>query len=264
MRTGETLSLDLPSIVWKKLLGAKVDQNDLEAVDKLCIQALTGMQTLSKDKFEYLVATEKFQTQLTDGQVVELKEGGKDLAVTFGNREEYMKLTIQTRLNESDQAIRAMKKGLNAIVPANMLSLFSWFDLELMVCGNPAIDIETLRKHTLYRGISPGSQLIKNLWRCLESFNSEERQMFLRFVWGRSRLPVGESDWTQEFTIHLLRAGDDKLPISHTCFFSLELPDYSSYEVLRSKVLFAIFNCLAIDIDFNPNASSLNSWVETE
>lgn len=44
--------------------------------------------------------------------------------------------------------------------------------------------------------------------------------------------------------MHLLRGGDDtKLPISHTCFFSLELPDYSSYEILREKVLFAILNC---------------------
>ena len=45
------------------------------------------------------------------------------------------------------------------------------------------IDLEALRKHTLYRGLSSGSQLAKNLWKCLESFNTEERQMFLRFVW---------------------------------------------------------------------------------
>ena len=32
-----------------------------------------------------------------------------------------------------------MKKGLNAVVPANMLSLFTSGDLELMACGNPQV-----------------------------------------------------------------------------------------------------------------------------
>ena len=39
-------------------------------------------------------------------------------------------------------------------------------------------------------------------------------------VWGRSRLPISESDWTMAFTIHSLKEADEtKLPISHTCFF---------------------------------------------
>lgn len=261
LRTGETLNLDLSSMIWKKLLDVKVDVNDLESSDKLCIQALGEMAKLTKEQFDHLIQ-EKFTTQLSDGRVVELKTGGKDESVTFENREEFIKLVIQARLSESDQQIRAMKKGLDAVVPANLLSLFSWYDLEVMVCGNPEIDVEVLRKHTIYRGLSSGSALVKNLWKCLESFNTEERRMFLRFVWGRSRLPLSESEWTRPFTVHLLRAGDDKLPISHTCFFSLEMPDYSSYETLRSKLLFAIVNCLAIDIDFNPTNSSLQTWVD--
>jgi len=263
LRTGETLNLDLPAVTWKKLLGIRPDASDLEAVDKLCIQALGEMGKLSKDSFERM-SSEKFVTQSSDSKQIELKEGGKSLPVRFEQREEFTRLSIQARLNESDQQIRAIKKGLNQVVPAYMLSLFSWFDLEILVCGNPVIDVETLRKHTVYRGISSGSPLIKNLWKCLESFTHEERRLFLRFVWGRSRLPVSETDWSQQFTIHLLRAGDDKLPISHTCFFSLELPDYSSYDILRAKLSFAIFNCMAIDIDFNPNQSSLNHWVETD
>jgi len=263
LRTGETLNLDLPPLLWKKLLGIKCDISDLEAIDKLCVQALAEMGKLNREKFEYLIQ-EKWVTQTSDAKQVELKDGGKLASVRFDQRDEYTRLVILSRINESDQAIRAMKKGLNAVVPAYMLSLFSWFDLEMMVCGNPVIDVETLRKHCIYRGISAHSPLVKNFWKCLESFNGEERRLFLRFVWGRSRLPISESDWTQQFTIHLLRAGDDKLPISHTCFFSLEIPDYSTYEILRQKLLFAVTNCLAIDIDFNPTQSSLSHWVESD
>jgi len=262
LRTSNTLNLDLPSMVWKQLLDEEVDQSDLEAVDKLCIQALTELSNLNQQKFDYLVM-EKFTTLTSDGKEVELKPNGKEIPVTFEMRDEFVRLSVQYRLHEGDQHIRAIKKGLHAIVPANMLSLFSGYDLELMVCGNPMVDLKVLRKHTQYRHISAGSTLIKNLWKCLESFNMEERQLFLRFVWGRSRLPVSEGDWTQEFTVLALNAGDDKLPISHTCFFSLDLPMYSSYEVMRKKLLFAIFNCQAIDIDFNPDSSSLSAWVES-
>jgi hypothetical protein len=59
------------------------------------------------------------------------------------------------------------------------------FDLELMVCGNPEVDIEVLRKHTVYNSIPATSSLVKYFWQTMESFNTEERQMFLRFVWGR-------------------------------------------------------------------------------
>jgi hypothetical protein len=36
------------------------------------------------------------------------------------------------------------------VVPLPMLALFSWYDLELLVCGNPVIDVEALRRHTVY------------------------------------------------------------------------------------------------------------------
>jgi len=264
LRTQTTLNLNLAGIIYKKLLEQKVDADDLEAVDKLCIQALNDVKKFNRSKFDSVFGSETFVTQLSNGQEQEIKVGGKSAAVSYDTRDEYYDLSIKTRLSESDQQIRAIKKGLNIIVQPHMLSLFSAYDLELMVCGDPEINIEVLRKHTLYRGVSASSPLVKNLWKCLESFNTEERQMFLRFVWGRSRLPVADSDWTQQFTIHILRAGDDKLPIAHTCFFSLELPNYSTYEVLRKKILFAIFNCMAIDVDFNPQNSQLNAWVEAD
>jgi hypothetical protein len=34
LRTGDHLNLDLPSLVWKPLVGAGLDRKDLEAVDR--------------------------------------------------------------------------------------------------------------------------------------------------------------------------------------------------------------------------------------
>ena len=50
----------------------------------------------------------------------------------------------------------------------------------------------------------------------LETFSHQERGAFLRFVWGRSRLPR-PSDFTEAFKIHVLPAGDDRLPAYLPC-----------------------------------------------
>jgi len=264
LRTKSPLGLDVPSVVWKSLLNIRLDESDLEAIDRLAVHALRGMADLTdRSKFDLLVA-ENFSTQLSNGESVELKKDGGSTPVTFETRHEFVELSIRARLKESTKMIRAMQKGLNSVVPVRLLTLFSWFDLEVMVCGNPTIDIEMLHRHTLYStSLSSASPLIAYLFEALRSFNSEERQMFLRFVWGRNRLPATDSDWTQQFTVNLLSTADDKaLPIAHTCFFSIDLPPYSSAENLRAKLLYAIYNCTAIDVDFNPNQSSLNAWID--
>jgi hypothetical protein len=262
MSTKFPLSLDLPSLVWKGILGQKPDRMDLEAVDKLCMQAMSEVLALPRDKFDTVVG-EKFVTQLTDNTEVELKKDGRSHPVTFDNRHEFVDLVIKTRLNESARQLQAIQKGLGTVVPLRMLGLFSWLDLEILVCGNPHIDIEALRRHTHYNQLSAGHPLVKYLFDALHSFTMEERQLFLRFVWGRNRLPASDSDWSGHFTVNFLpTASDESLPISHTCFFSIDLPNYSSAEVLKKKVLYAIYNCTAIDVDFNPNSSQLQAWVD--
>ena len=43
--------------------------------------------------------------------------------------------------------------------------------------------------------------------------------------------------------------GQRHLPVAHTCFFSLDLPPYSTAETMRKRLEYAIYNCTAIDGD---------------
>ena len=119
------------------------------------------------------------------------------------------------------------------------------------------------------------------LWRVLKKFTARERELFLRFVWGRSRLPVRSEDFEQkvrrrlraaplparvspsrppcpQFQIMPTHRNDDyMLPIAHTCFFQLELPRYSCEQVMREKLLYAITNCVSIDTD---GAGGADAW----
>mmetsp|Transcript_42356 Transcript_42356/g.49358 ORF Transcript_42356/g.49358 Transcript_42356/m.49358 type:complete len:89 (+) Transcript_42356:4033-4299(+) len=78
--------------------------------------------------------------------------------------------------------------------------------------------------------------------------------MYLKFVWGRSRLPPPDSPGIQNHTIYLMYAGqytdhNAVLPQAHTCFFQLDLPRYTTDAACRSKILYAIESCGEIDTD---------------
>ena len=109
---------------------------------------------------------------------------------------------------------------------------------------------------TDYSGCSKTDPHIKFFWKILrERFNNEQRVKFLIFVWGRSRLPVTEDDFEKKFTInmhHSSGSADMYFPIAHTCFFSVDMPAYSSLDVMYQKLLWAMNNCTSIDADGGP------------
>ena len=67
--------------------------------------------------------------------------------------------------------------------------------------------------------------------------NEISRSLFLRFVWGRTRLPRSIADFRgRDFVLQILdkyNPPDDFLPESYTCFFLLKMPRYSGKAVLR-------------------------------
>ena len=78
------------------------------------------------------------------------------------------------------------------IVPLKMFSLFAWHEVEMLVCGSPYIDIDVLKRHTVYRnGLTGSHALAKSFFAALESFSQDERKLFLRYGvvrYGRSTL----------------------------------------------------------------------------
>ena len=79
--------------------------------------------------------------------------------------------------------------------------------------------------------------------------------MYLKFVWGRSRLPPPDTPGVQQHTIYLMSQSsyggehDKILPQAHTCFFQLDLPRYSKDSICRDKMIYAIETCGEIDTD---------------
>jgi hypothetical protein len=73
----------------------------------------------------------------------------------------------------------------------------------------------------------------------------DQRRRFIKFVWGQERLPSTDAEYVRRGVRLLIKpvvaasAGhaDNLLPRSDTCFFNLELPAYSSEEVMFARLL---------------------------
>jgi len=147
--------------------------------------------------------------------------------------------------------MRALLQGLGTIIPLPLLSLFTWKDVRHLICGNPEVDLNLLKKHTQYRGgITANDPHIQYFWKVLEEFTPRERSLFLRFTWGRERLPP-EKEFNEEMKIFPNNKGnhDQQLPHADTCFFNLALPAYSTADLMKQKILIAITHTMAMDGD---------------
>jgi len=251
------LALDFPSLVWKPLAGLRTGTDDLRDMDQLAMQCLDELRhpeknDLSAENFSSIIF-ENFTTTLSDGSKVELLEGGSSVDVTFENRLTYVRLVTKKRLEESARQISAIRQGLGHIIPLGALSLYTWKEVEIAVCGIPEVDVNQLRSHTKYEGYKDQDPVITMFWRVLEGFSQTQRKLFLRFASGRDRLP---SEWELQrsggkvLTISRVYSTDG-FPTASTCFFTLSLPRYSNEDTLRKQLLEAITHCTAIDSDFD-------------
>jgi len=265
------LSLNLCSVVWKQLVQQPAYKSDLAGFDEMVMQSLEKIEHIEDEGIdEELFADlifESFTAQLSNGHEVEVCEGGSAIDVTWHNRRRYCELVLRTRLREGRAQVHAMLRGISTMLPARLLPLFTHQELELMVCGAPDIDIDTLRKHTRFGvSVNPQDPHIKMLWQVLVEFTPDQRSKFLTFIWGRNRLPQSEEEWGDQcMKLHTLEATppDGHFPVSHTCFFSMEWPRYTSAEIARTKLLYAITHCTDMDMDATAEGrANLNMNIE--
>jgi hypothetical protein len=224
-------------------------QNQLKSVEA----AYKALKTMSNDRAlssgdsdenpfaEVLGMDLFFSVTGSDGQSHDLIPGGADVPVTLDNCEEYLRLAAKYRLLECSKQLRLFWKGLHAVLPVELFPLFSAAELEALLCGNRAVDVDLLQSCAEYEGVKPDDKHVQYLWETLREITDEERTSFLRFVWARSRMPHSAQDLPMNFRIQGDHGkGDQHLPHAQTCFFSLSLPAYSSKEILKEKLLYAM------------------------
>lgn len=98
--------------------------------------------------------------------------------------------------------------------------------------GHKEFNAETILKCLKCEGSSTHSQWFKQF---IQSTDVEILKGFVQFATGQSSIPYDTQNFTlvAQFRPHLKIT---HLPIAHTCFKSIEVPCYKSYDVLAIKM----------------------------
>lgn len=212
----------------------------LKYVDKTLYESLKFMKE-NKSEIKDLEIT----FTLPGHENFELISGGSNILVTAENAEDYINKVVETSIGLGiKEQIEAFIVGFSEVFPFFAMTIFSAEEL-VQLLGKTEEDwsYETIVSsiHAAH-GYTLDSRTIQNLISLLVKFDEPKRRLFLQFLTGSPRLPIGGfKKLKPEFTVVLKREEDglkpdDYLPSVMTCANYLKLPSYSSSEMLEQRL----------------------------
>jgi len=238
IQEGHVVDLNLTRPFLRHILKRKITLSDLEDIDQGLAKNIKWMV---ENSVEGLDLPFSYEVEILGERVTrELVKDGNEMVLDDENKLEFIKKICQKKMHEEmNEGLNAFLKGFHSIIPAELLNSFSTTELQILISGTPTIDLEAIKEHAMYTGFTKDSPIILWLWEILAEFSPKEWSALLFFVTGGTNLPYGglkskplkfRKDWRV-----------NSLPIAHTCFFELELPEYKTKDELKQKLLLAIF-----------------------
>ena len=263
--------VDLPfcTTFYRQLLGAQLSLHDLAEVNPSLAGTLKRLQNLAHSRAALLKAGKKpgdaaFASLTLDGAdvadlgldftlpgqpEVELSPGGASRDVTLDNVGEYVQRVLDVSLAEGVKAqVGAFRAGFSAVFPIERLSAFASDELDVLLNGSrERWEASTIIEFLKFdHGYTRNSRAVGFLLEVICEFSSSDVSTFLKFVTGSPRLPVGGlARLSPRLTIVMKRpeegiSPDAYLPSVMTCANYVKLPDYSSKDIMRERLLTAI------------------------
>ena len=171
-------------------------------------------------------------------------------------------IMVGSRVKQLEAIKKGFISGLTTLSPeaSPFLTLLSPSDWCVMLCGSSVVNASQIiacLEFVRFPSTNPLPQWLKDI---LINSSQDLLRKFLIFVTGTPCLDVpfarsiNHSVTVNEkggvlITVRLQStAPQTSLPIAHTCFHQLELPNYSCKEEFTSKLVFAIENAITMDI----------------
>ena len=176
---------------------------------------------------------------------VELKPNGSNIYGTEENKCEYMMLKFNS-LVDTPQIHRFVKGFRDLFDSRFRIDVFKPDQLGHVITGPLKIDLKDWKANTIFENYEAESLHVIWFWQMVDSFTEEQRRQLLKFATGSQTAPLeGFSNLRvgseiRPFKLSRAAADDLQYPCGHTCFNVLDLPQYSSLEVMTEKFLQAI------------------------
>ena len=242
--------IDLPfdGLFWEVVLGANPTLIDIMKIDKKLCEFLLELDNATNTSN---ISDIGLTFVLPGYPHIELKKDGKNTLLTKDNIKEYLDLVRDYTLYKTiNRQVKAFKEGFGIVLKLDALNCFKVEEIENLICGGKEDkwNITLLSKNIIpSQGFAKSSTQYAFLLEYLSSLDLTMQRLFLSYVTGSPRLPFGGFEkLNPKLTIvkKIIPQGESPdafLPSVMTCQNFLKVPEYSSYEIFKSKFDYALY-----------------------
>ncbi|CAB4054717.1 HECTD4 [Lepeophtheirus salmonis] len=261
LRAGIPLALNLMPQNWKSLADCQLNDCDLRDFDPNTSNLISSIKNIkNQEEFEEFIEDYQFPKMTVlevSGNERELIPGGGSIYLSWSNRNEYIEALKKFKMQEMECTERwiHIKAGLASVIPMDIfLSLFKPSEIEALICGPNRVNIRYIKEHTIYQvGIRESDAHVRYFWSVLETLSKSQIQKFIKFCSNQDRIQTWSEENLPPYPMKIAPANgnsdedddpDQRYIRVETCMFMIKLPRYSSYEIMRKKIIFAISSAM--------------------
>ncbi|QQP52771.1 Uncharacterized protein FKW44_005018, partial [Caligus rogercresseyi] len=237
---GIPLALSLMPQNWKSLATYNLDEErDLRDFDSSSYNLIVKIQSMKSE--------EEFEEFLEEAQFPKMS-----ILDVSGHRKDFVESLRAFKMREITCSTQwsMVKAGLATIVPVDIfVNLLKPSEMESIVCGPNKINTNYIKEHTIYQaGIKDSDPHVKYFWSVLETLSESQIQKFIKFCSNQDRIQTWSEENLPPYPMKIAPAPGDDPDQRHirveTCMFMIKLPKYSTYEIMRDKIIFAISSAM--------------------
>ncbi|XP_028441208.1 probable E3 ubiquitin-protein ligase HERC3 isoform X1 [Perca flavescens] len=178
-----------------------------------------------------------------NGKEIDLDPQNPGKAVTGQNKKEFVDAYVNHAFNTSVESVfQEFKRGFFQVCDRDFVKLFRPEELQRVLVGQDVYDWAKLKQNTVWE-LRVGYTM-QMFWEVFDELTEDQRKDFLWFLTGFRRVPILGMDQVQmKVRLMQIQGGqhyDQHFPCALTCYSILELPLYSSKEIMRDRLTKAL------------------------
>ena len=254
-----TINLSFNSLIFKLILEEKVKFEDLKNIDNILYSSLLSLKNMTPEELDVMEIYYTYQYEDSDGKLVtdELIPGGEDIKVT--NINDYIEKRIDYMVNKAKVLVEYIQEGLFAYIPKYVIKSLNSYELELLICGRPFIDVNEWKQNSIYKGkFTKDTSCVKWFWEEIYKLNQENLRRFLQFSTGSSRVPINGFQNLESNRGEIAKYCLNSVPYNkkgnnfiraHTCFNRLDMPMFKKKSEVHDAIQFVLKNITGFGIE---------------
>ena len=186
-----TINLSFNILIYKLILEEDIKFEDLKNIDTYLYSSLLSLKQMTPEELDSMEIYYTYQYENSEGKLIidELIPDGENIKVS--NIDDYIEKRINYIVKKSKNLVKYIQDGLFKYIPKYILKSVNAYELELLICGRPFIDVNEWKQNSIYKGkFSKSSSCVKWFWEEIFKLNQENLRRFLQFSTGSSRVPI--------------------------------------------------------------------------